>query len=224
MASPHSFIIGVVFGSFGLLSCAESSGSQPVISPATSPAPPPVTSRIDLAHEGSLSSASVATPAPPPRVCDALSFVSPPRVDGADKPYTETPGGPTQGAGDLNGDGTPEVAVVYNETTTTMATTILKKQDVGDCFTPLYAGRGLIARVLSTRTNGWLDIELTVAARNPAKGFSLGGATVLATFDGSRYVWSRNLGCGYLEGKLPVKQCDEVVRAANPGDRVLPWK
>jgi hypothetical protein len=144
---------------------------------------------------------------------------------GGTKAWTEKPGGASdEGNGDLDGDGVPEISVVYNETERTMATTILKKHDPGECFTVAYAGRGLISKVRSTRTNGWLDLELTVGARDPAKGFTLGGATVVATFDGSRYVWSRNLGCEYLEGQLPAKLCAELVNQANPAASTVPTK
>lgn len=129
-----------------------------------------------------------------------------------------------EGNGDLDGDGVPEIAVNYNETARTMAITILKSHDTGECFTVAYAGRGQISNVRSTRTNGWRDLELSVGARDPAKGFTIGGATILATFDGSQYVWSRNLGCKYMEGKLPTKLCEELVKKANPRGSTVPTK
>lgn len=229
MIPAWSSVLAVV-GCISVLNCGGSSAANvgpPANSPGEGAAAP--NASTGAAALQSAPNAPVAEPTAVvvpanPRTCDALAFVSPPRVEGSDKPWAEVPGGPTLGNGDLDGDGGAEVSVVYNETPTTMATTILKKHDAGECFTVTYAGRGLISNVGTTRTNGWLDLELSVGARDPAKGFTLGGASVLATFDGSRYVWSRNLGCQYLEGKLPAKACEELVKKANPAGTNVPTK
>lgn len=219
-------LVLAVLTAAGFLGCAgETTGAARVPTPkegVSAAAPPSVAAPPPSGPRESSNGPPTTTP--PVRKCDALAFVSPASVNGTEKPYVEAPGGAVEGNGDLDGDGVPEIAVVYNETARTMGTTILKKHQNGECFTSVYAGRGQIFRVLATKTNGWADLELTVAGRDPAKGFTFGGATVVATFDGARYVWSRNLGCKYMEGSLPAKLCEELVKKANPAGTVVPTK
>lgn len=158
---------------------------------------------------------SPSTAATPAAVCDPLEFVSP------NEAYVEQPRpyGRVSDSADLDGDGHLEVEVHYPTSETSVGLTLLKRTNDAACFATIYRGPGTVVTPRKSKSNGWLDVELSFGIlTNSGRGYG----TVTMKFDGAKYRWGKTVGCeSWPDTGAKVDGCEEIVREEDP-DRPSP--
>jgi hypothetical protein len=168
--------------------------------------------RLALDPAGALRSASQDIALDAGRTPDAKASCDPMRFL-ASPPYFDWPH-QTEKL-DLSGVGKKAVVVTYSTAATAIGTTILAPTGGASCFRQVYADEQTYGvRRLSTRTHGWNDLALSVGFLSRHGG--RGAASIVATYDGTQYRWSRVLTCGML---LPASECREEMAARGPNRR-----